>query len=703
MKKITFSAISCMAIAACLGAQTNFYVSPAAGRGGDGSKLKPFANFSDAAKAVLNAPKGDYIINLAPGDYQIDKSIVFLKKDMDGKRLSILGGSDGKNRARLLGGKTVPGDSLRKVTDKSVLAKIPKEAEGTLYFLDLKKFGMTDYGKISRRGWGYSNPAFEMEAFKNYTALIPARYPNGPKPLPIGKVLDNGTITHDLVGLKDMPADPNPRGGTFVCDDPRVSRWAEAPDAWIAGNMSAGWAYEHTPIKSVDAKAKTITLGAPSVYGVWSNTPEKGARGAARSNLSVRGFHVFNLIEELDCDGEYYIDRSNGIFYVMLKNPPTKKDAFSFSIFSSPILTFDGVSNVSISNVDISVCRDAGLRVRKADNFKLSGCILSGNKIAANIEGKNVSIDRCVIRNNAAGGISLRGGDETTLEKANSQITNSEFTQNGMRRLRGSIALTLTGVGLRLANCYFHDHPDHTVVYNATSVVIERNIFERCCQSTSDMGVIYGGGINGRHDRIIRQNFFTENLIEDEADTSFICGVYLDEGGTDVRVHDNIFCRTGTQSTTPAFGAIYIHGGFGLRANNNVFIDCESAFGCQTWSEGHYSNKLERVKNSRKYIWDRMTSEAYRKSYPDISKVLDPKDPRLNYAENNKVFGSSMAMNGDLYLRGNKTLFPNKGISKGMLFEKKDWTLSDVKKYFGNDPLVKRILSYPMGIQGKLP
>ena len=688
------------AMCALAGTAAEYYVGPGGSdSAGDGSAAKPFATFGRAAEAVMSAPEGNYKITVAPGDYEFQKSVRFTKSKMKGKTLSIVGIADGKKRARLLGGRTVSGDNLAEVTDSAVLAKIPKDAEGKLYFLDLKKFGMTDYGKLGRRGWGYGNPAFEMEAHKNYAALTCAKYPNTVKPAPIGEVLDHGTITHDVVGLKKIERDPNPRGGTFVFDSPRVARWAGAPDPWIMGNMSTGWAYEHTPIKSIDADKKSITLGAPSVYGVWSNTPKKSERGyPARADLGVRGFHIFNLLEEADADGEYYIDRKNGIFYVILKEPPTKDDAFTFSLVSAPLLEFRDVSGVSISNVDISISRGVGLTVSNCSNFKISGCVFSGCKLGADIFGNNIKFDRCIVRYNTAGGMVFRGGDEKTLSRANSEITNTEFYENATRRERGSHALTIRGVGLRLANCHFHDHPDHTVVYGGSYITIERNIFERCCRNASDMGVIYGGGISGAHGRIVRYNFFTENLANEGDDKSAICGVYLDEGGFDVNVHDNIFCRTGTQAKSPAFGAIYIHGGANARATNNVFIDCDSAFGCQPWTDKRYAEKLENRKNNHKFLWEMMNSEVYKKAYPPIEKMLDPSQPRLNYAENNRVFGTSMAMNGDLYLRGNRNIFPKEGVSRGMLFEKKNWTLADVEKYFGDDPLVKKILSVPMGI-----
>ena len=163
-------------------------------------------------------------------------------------------------------------------------------------------------------------------------------------------------------------------------------------------------------------------------------------------------------------------------------------------------------------------------------------------------------------------------------------------------------------------------------------------------------------------------------------------------------VEKNIFCRTGSMGGAPAFGAIYIHGGCETRAKRNVFIECESAFGCQTWADDRYEAVINSEAQWRKTHID-VEKGVYPETYPNLSKILNTKAPRINYAEENKVYNTSMAMNGDLFLRYNKNLRPNNGVNPADLLSVKKWTLEDVKKYFGEDPLVKNILSVPMGLK----
>lgn len=49
---------------------------------------------------------------------------------------------------------------------------------------------------------------------------------------------------------------------------------------------------------------------------------------------------------------------------------------------------------------------------------------------------------------------------------------------------------------------------------------------------------------------------------------------------------------------------------------------------------------------------------AYPKAYPKLAQILDPSLPRVNYAFDNKIFNSSMAMNGLLKLYGNSYIKP---------------------------------------------
>ena len=98
---------------------------------------------------------------------------------------------------------------------------------------------------------------------------------------------------------------------------------------------------------------------------------------------------------------------------------------------------------MKISNVEFTVSRDAGFVANNCEKFDISNCKFTCCRIAADIKGRNMNIDSCTVCFNAAGGIILDGGNEDTLEPANSKISNSEFFKNTARKHGNTFALRL--------------------------------------------------------------------------------------------------------------------------------------------------------------------------------------------------------------------------------------------------------------------
>lgn len=192
---------------------------------------------------------------------------------------------------------------------------------------------------------------------------------------------------------------------------------------------------------------------------------------------------------------------------------------------------------------------------------------------------------------------------------------------------------------------------------------------------------------------VIRYNFFMNN----HSELGSTAGVYVDESHAGVLVRHNIFCNTGSRSGGSSFGAIYIHGGCETRAEQNIFINCQSAFGSQTWTDEHYARKLAGEAEWRKKHIDVETG-AYPKAYPKLAQILDPSLPRVNYAFDNKIFNSSMAMNGHAETLRELVHKTRLGIGRGRNPKNPNLSVEDVRKYFGSDPLVKHILDRKIGL-----
>lgn len=710
---ITFAALAA-ASAVSFGAQTVFVAPGGSDSEGLGTKEKPFASLNRAIREFYSSKPGDFEICVAEGEYFFSKGVSIVAQHTNGKTLSIAGPNfSGEPKARFIGGIKIPAKYLEKVSDKETLSKIPGDAEGVLYKIDLKKFGVSEVGKVEKRGWGSwktnGNP-LETEAFFNRSPMTPARYPNDDSLLKIGEVLDTGKVTDFAASDSYEQEDKSVRGATFKYDFDRPSRWLGAPDAYLRGNFSVGWAYDQIKIKKIDPAAKTITLADPHAYGVRSNTPPKGSRlYVDKADLKVRGYQAFNLIEELDRVGEYYIDRKNLVFYTMLASAPKEGDAFYLSLAPDPIITMWNASNVKIRNIEFAVTRNSPIKGSYCNGVEIDKCAfrscgkpfaLDGvsykkpeEKDCATFVSKNNKITNCKFFDNAMGGARIGGGNKRNLEKSNVLVYNCDFRRNALRLTVGGSALSISGVGVRVANCHISDQRQATFGFTGNDHLIENNLFERCCQFASDYGVIYTYSNFAQMGTVIRYNFFTNN----HSELGSTAGVYVDESHAGVLVRHNIFCNTGSRSGGSSFGAIYIHGGCETRAEQNVFINCQSAFGSQTWTDEHYARKLAGEAEWRKNHVDVETG-VYPKAYPKLAQILDPTLPRVNYAFDNKIFNSSMAMNGLLKLYGNSYIKPASESDADAIRKNPNLSIGDVRKYFGSDPLVKHILGRKIGL-----
>ncbi len=712
MKIPTLLATLAFISTSAFGAQAIFISPGGSDKSGDGSKEKPFASLARAVDVFNSAKSGEFEINVGEGEYFFEKSVSITSENTKGKTLSIIGPKFTRApKARFIGGIKIPAKNLVKVADKQTLSKIPQDAEGSLYKLNLKKFGVKDIGKIIKRGWGTWTPQpLEGEAFYNLNPMTNARYPNDDSLLKIGEVLDPGTISDFAGNDSYTPKDKSKRGGTFKYDFDRASRWVNAPDAFLRGNFSVGWAYDQIKIKKIDTSAKTITLADPHAYGVRSNTPPKGSRLYVDiADLKVRGYQAFNMLEELDQVGEYYIDRENLIFYTILKSAPKDSDAYYFSLLDKPLLSLEKACNVKVRNIEFAVTRESPVKGSFCQEIEFDKCwfrdcgkpfILDGvsykkpdeKDYQSNLS-KNNKIANCKFFNNATGGAHIGGGNKRTLEPSNILIYNCEFSRNSIRLTVGGGALQIKGVGVRLSNSHISNQRQATLVFTGNNHIIEKNVFERCCQYASDYGVVYTYSNLAQLGNIVRYNFFTDN----HSELGSTAGVYVDESNAGVLVKHNIFCNTGSRSGGSSFGAIYIHGGCETRAEENVFINCQSAFGSQTWTNEKYAKKLDGEAKWRAKNID-VDSGPYPESYPKLAQILDPQRPRINYAYNNKIFNSSMAMNGFLELRGNSYIAPSNEDDAEAIRANPALTIEEIKRYFGGDPLVRHILKRDIGI-----
>ncbi|MDO5113122.1 MAG: hypothetical protein Q4E67_01975, partial [Planctomycetia bacterium] len=182
------------------------------------------------------------------------------------------------------------------VTDESVRQRFRPEVRDAIRVCDLKREGIHDFGTMAERGYGANNARQPWtDVYVAGKPLTLARYPNaGEAELAIGEVIPGPKASEDSKKTDS---------GTFHYDPDRPQTWqiSENPaenDVYAYGIWEWEWASKTVRVKGIDPQKKLLTVNYPNVRNRFT-------------------FHFLNVLEELDTPGEFYLDRQNGLLYLL--------------------------------------------------------------------------------------------------------------------------------------------------------------------------------------------------------------------------------------------------------------------------------------------------------------------------------------------------------------------------------------------------
>jgi len=648
----------------CINNQNDIYVSPEGDNNGKGTLKDPLQTVEGAKDKIREIvakdgyPGDGFTILFRGGDYPIEHTIEFNENDSGRHDAPIVYKNYKNEKVYFTGGKRLDPSSFKPITEKQVLERIiDEEAKSKILRVDLKQSDIFDYGEFKQHGFSVAILPAQMELFVNDHPQTLARWPNEGK-VDIYGVIDEGSIPYEQ--------DFSYRGGTIVYDDDRHALWQNPDDIWLWGFFKAGYADDNLGVKSIDTKNKTITLENPHMFGITKTNREHEWTGRNT------GYYAYNILEEIDQPGEYYIDRKKGIlYYYPVKNFETAKTVVS--MIEDPLLALEGTSNLVFEGITIENGRGMGVYIERGNNNKFQGCtfrnfgtiaIMFGKGITGadypiheftgelksrtvgnlkahhynntefyNEPGTHHGIIGCNIYNTGSGGMVLSGGNRTTLDEGNNYVENTEFFNTNRRNKTYCAQITLYGVGNRISHCNFHDAPHLGVAIFGNEHLIEYSRFERLVQDIHDAGAI---GICRNPSQ--RGNKIMYNYFADLGKAGFKnTALHLDDGSSKLTIKGNIFYKASKMD----FGDMTMNGGSDNLVTNNMFI--EGAHGI--WledpviAECPYYMKENGLDSGGVY-WQRnvvdldITSPAWQEKYPEFVDFFEWETPFL---QRNKV------------------------------------------------------------------
>lgn len=526
--------------------------------------------------------------------------------------------------------------------DKNIL-EVKELNNNQIYSINISKTELDTLADI--RSVGFLRPFGTScnEIFVNGEPMHLSRWPND-STINVGKIISKGSLPY-----KNDKLD---RGGIFTYDNKVIDSWNNTDDIWVSGYFCHGYADDLLLVKNIDKKNKTIETKHPHYWGFETGKP-------------WNKYYFVNVLDELDIDYEYVINKKNNIIY--FKYDDEIKDIV-ISKLDKPFFDIYQVDNICFENIIFEYSRFLAISMAESNDIVIKNCIfrnmgsaaisigmgiepfdelieegvgvLSRGKIGSLQQhiyaqsevnrhaGHNNKIVGCQFYNLGSGAISLGGGDRITLKEGNNIVEKCKIYSTNRVEKTYRPAIHITGVGNKVLDCEIYDLPSMAILMHGNNHLIENNYIHDVCYEVDDNGAIYYGRNPTECGNVIRSNYFA-NIGNDYS----CCSVYIDDCTGGLLVENNIFFKAGRY-------AVLLGGGSDNRIMNNIIIDTHIGI--------HVDNRLDNWANhllDKGGLFEKRLNavnafgETYVKAYPYI---LNYKNRKTNNPERNIFWGNKL-------------------------------------------------------------
>lgn len=472
----------------------DYYVSTSGSDENNGTKDAPFLTIAKAVEAVRNTDKtgrNSITVCIEAGEYRVS-SLEFTAEDSGTAECPITYRAIG-GEVILNGGVTLSAEDFSSVTEyPSISERLTDEAKKNVAVIDLTKapYSLTsdDWGKIYAIGSYHTAESYDgdytgelyCELFVNDERQTLARYPDEGY-LYTEEVVKTGLGKESdgaLTEVENWDQIRNPESDVYKVNPElaqRIAGWKSLDDVWMFGYWKYDWADASSPIGSFDAETGEISPKFVSLYGTKTEAP----------------YYFFNVLEELTSEGEWYLDRENGLLCMWMSENPENAQ-IDLSLSTNPIinanadyLTFDGITVKGTRSDAVTIT---------GNNNTVQNCLIknvAGNALI--MTGSNNLAYNNEITRTGKGGIIIDGGDSTTLTAGNSKADNNLIHHWSEIYQTYQPAVTLLGVGNVCSHNEMHNSPHEAVTYKGNNHIIEYNNIHEVCLLSDDAGAIYSG------------------------------------------------------------------------------------------------------------------------------------------------------------------------------------------------------------------
>lgn len=610
-----------------------FFVATNGSDSNPGTKKKPFQSLEAARDAVRNLksksglPDGGVKVYLREGEYSLEKSFHLGPEDSGEKDKPVVYSAFPGEKVQILGGVSLPGDQFTAVTDESVRSRLQESARDTVVQIDLKSMGITDYGEIREGGYGPFENIVNPELFFNDKAMDLSRYPNegfvrtGNITVKGGNPRGDGPAPPD----KDKVEEEFKKGHTFKYADPRPGQWVDTGDIWIYGYFYWDWADGNLNISNINKEKQEISTRRASWYGIRSN----------------QRYFYYNILEEIDRPGEWYLDRKTGFLYLYPPSDVNKAD-IKLSLMDKPLFLLEDTSYITLANLEMGYTRGTAVQVLDGSHNTIAGNaiyqtggfgVTIGDRNTGTRGGHHNGVLSSDISETGIGGIYLAGGDRKSLTPGDNYARNNDIYSFSRIKRTYSPAVQLAGVGNKVTNNYLHDAPHQAISIFGNNHLIEYNEIYNVLTETGDSGAIYMGRDWSEQGNVIRYNYLHKlrnNVAHDQV------GIYIDDMGSGTDIYGNLL--------VDVYRPILIGGGRNNNVHKNVILQGKLSI----WIDDRALGWAAETAKPGGLMYQKLQEMPYQQppwstQYPHLVSYLDdqPAVPKYNKVTDNFIYDTT--------------------------------------------------------------
>ena len=506
----------------------------------------------------------------APGDYMLDRAIELDARDSGSERSPFVWRAEKPGRVRFIGGRLIPRDAFKPVSGAGC-ERLDPAVRGKVLEADV-----TSYLALDPRPWP-DHPTGVMLGVWLYhdgRSQTIARWPNR-------DAVDGGWFGFSNV-LENC-------GWQLDCEKPAVFefpgdrplRWRFNEGVWVTGYLIVDWDCDTVRIASYDKATHGARLASATTWGV----------GKADWPFYKRRIFVQNLLEELDQEEEWYLDRNAKRLYWW----PSSKELdgeIALAQALTPYFRIKGAHDIVLDGISFAYSHgDTAIVLEDCERCVVRHCGFSnhGGK-AITVTGRRNRIFKCTMKNLGETAVVLDGGSTKDLLPANNIVEKCQIENISMYKRTASPGIVLSGCGNAVRGNTLLYSPDKAVQYSGNEHLIADNEFGFVTQEAGDTGAIY----SGHHAEWLGTILFG-NYIHDLAKTPIECdsrsAIYFDDCDWGDDVIGNVFRHAGR--------GVLIGGGKLHGVYNNLVS--ESYCGVHIDARGY----LWRAKKNGSFYWDK--------------------------------------------------------------------------------------------------